>query len=270
MPDRATDLRSLETLLSTAPGTTPSVAALLAHFGGVRGLLLARRAELAATGLDPERISRLTATRRLWRAMVRPSRSRRLLSPHLVAGALPHLACHPVEEVWVLPVDAGLRLLSRVLVARGGAASCAVCPDEILGPALRMRARGVFVVHNHPSGDPTPSPSDIVFTDRLVSAAKPLGVRVEDHLVIAGDRWASVLTRRRGATRFALQAGPPSLKTQRHGHPPLVATEGGDRDLGERGLDARLKGGVAARVGADRDLDEPAGAHCEADLGASK
>lgn len=215
MPDRPRDVLSLEALLSTGAHTTPPVASLLAHFGDLRRLLLARRTELAAAGLDPERISRIRAMRRLWRALVRPGRARRLLTPHIVAGALPHLCFHEVEEVWVLPVDAGLRALSRVLVARGSAASCAVTPAEILGPALRTRARGLFVVHNHPSGDPTPSPSDVAFTERLLGASKLLSLRLEDHLVIAGDRWASVLTRRRGTMRFPLQPGRSLQRAQR-------------------------------------------------------
>jgi DNA repair protein RadC len=118
-----------------------------------------------------------------------------------VACSLPHLAWHRVEEVWALPVDARLRPLERVLIARGGAASCAVTPAEILAVALRVRARGLFLVHNHPSGDPTPSPDDIAFTARLLEAAAVLDVRIEDHLVLGGGRFASVLSRRRGALR---------------------------------------------------------------------
>lgn len=269
MSDRARALSMLDALLAGGHHGPPT-GALVAHFGGLRRLLLARPSELSAAGLDGERIARITATRGLWRALLRPTRARRLLSPQLVAGALPHLSWHEVEEVWVLPVDAGLRLLSRVLVARGSAASCAVTAAEIFGPALRSRARGLFVVHNHPSGDPTPSASDLAFTERLVAASKLLSLRVEDHLVVGADRWASILTRRRGSCRHPLRPRRTLLKAEWHGDAPLVASEGGHRDAPEGGLDARLEGGVAARVGADGDLRDATGGDAEADVGACK
>ena len=204
------DVRALEALIGPPPESSsdhgqpfgPSAGglghALVEHFGSLRGLLVSRRAELVAAGLTPEVAHRIAATRRLAAALVRRRRSRRLLSPRLVVRQVPHLSWHPIEEIWVISVDGTMRALGCTLVARGNSASCAVTPGEIFGPALRHRARGVFVVHNHPSGDPTPSPTDLVFTERLREASKLLALNIEDHLVVGGGRFASIMTRRRG------------------------------------------------------------------------
>jgi len=205
----ARDVLAIEALINTSNEPGAGVGrALVHHFGSLRALLVSRRGELIAAGVSAEGARRIAATRRLAATLVRRRRSRRLLSPRLVLQLVPHLAWHPVEEVWLIPVDATLRALGCMLIARGNAASCAVTPDEIFGPALRHRARGVFVVHNHPSGDPTPSAADLVFTERLQDAARLLSVRVEEQQVAGGGRFASVLSRRCGAMQSPSWDGP--------------------------------------------------------------
>ncbi len=176
-----------------------SLAALVAAFGSLGDLLVARTSELIAAGLAAEDARRIGAVRRLASALYHRPCRRAPGSPRAVAGLLPHLGWQPVEEVWVLPVAGGAKVIGKVLVARGGAAACAVTPAEILAVAVRHRARGLFLVHNHPSGDPRPSPADVFFTERLVDAARLLAVQVEDHLVVAAGRYASVITRRQGS-----------------------------------------------------------------------
>ena len=68
-------------------------------------------------------------------------------------------------------------------------------PREVFQPAVRDSAAGVILVHNHPSGDPTPSPEDVQLTERLVEAGRILGIRVLDHVVVAQAGWASVMDR---------------------------------------------------------------------------
>lgn len=235
MSPLARDVRALELIIGPAHGSQAGLGqALVTHFGSLRGLLVSRSAELIAAGLAPEAARRIAATRRLATALVRRRRARRLLSPRLVVRLVPHLSWHPTEEVWVIAVDGTMRALGCTLVARGSAASCAVTPGEILGPALRHRARGVFVVHNHPSGDPTPSPTDLVFTERLREAAKLLVVNIEDHLVVAGDRFASILTRRHGAISWPSFDGRHGLQAPARGeraatHRCISAGNGGAR-----------------------------------------
>ena len=210
------------------PVSPTSARALVDHFGSLTGLLVARRAELVAAGLTQEDVRRLLAVRKLASMLARRRRARRLSSPRLVAQLVPHLSWHPVEEVWVVTVDATQRALGCTLIARGSAASCAVMPSEILGPVLRHRARGVFVLHNHPSGDPTPSAADEAFTERLCEAAKLLMVRIEDHIVIGGARFATIISRRRGAIaapafETATSDGSPRRRAPRSGGTQCLA-----------------------------------------------
>jgi DNA repair protein RadC len=121
-----------------------------------------------------------------------------LTGPHDAARAVAGLGTSSREELWALTVDTGLRLISRTRVAAGGRASCSVGPGEILRIAVVDQAAGLFLVHNHPSGDPHPSAADARFTARVRKGAVAVGIRLHDHIVVAGDQWVSELTGTRG------------------------------------------------------------------------
>jgi DNA repair protein RadC len=78
-----------------------------------------------------------------------------------------------------------------VLVSRGLLNSSLVHPREVFRPAIAEAAAGIIVVHNHPSGDPTPSAEDRAVTRQLVAAGRLLDVPVYDHVILAGDRFVS-------------------------------------------------------------------------------
>ena len=77
-------------------------------------------------------------------------------------------------------------------VAVGGLNVAALQPREVFGPALTFGAAAVILAHNHPSGDPTPSPEDLAVTRHLHEAGRLLGVEVLDHLVICSERFRSL------------------------------------------------------------------------------
>jgi DNA repair protein RadC len=91
----------------------------------------------------------------------------------------------------VVLLDAKHTLLKEVTVSEGSLTLSIVHPREVFALAVRESAAGVIFVHNHPSGDPTPSPEDRQLTDRLVAAGQLLGIRVLDHLVIGDGRYVS-------------------------------------------------------------------------------
>ncbi|RJP16214.1 MAG: JAB domain-containing protein [Candidatus Abyssobacteria bacterium SURF_5] len=78
-------------------------------------------------------------------------------------------------------------------VSMGSLNASVVHPRECFRPAIAAQAAAVILVHNHPSGDPEPSPEDISLTRRLVAAGDLLGIKVLDHVIIAGNRFASVM-----------------------------------------------------------------------------
>jgi DNA repair protein RadC len=96
-----------------------------------------------------------------------------------------------VEEFHLLALDSQSQVLRDVLVTRGLLNSSLVHPREVFRPAIVEAAAGVIVVHNHPSGDPTPSAEDRAVTRQLVAAGELLDLPVYDHVIIAGDRFVS-------------------------------------------------------------------------------
>lgn len=109
-----------------------------------------------------------------------------LTRPDLVAEYMaPHIAGLEVEQVWAIPLDARCRpCCPPVPVSRGDADSTELSPRTVLRAALIAGATSVIVAHNHPTGDPSPSPADIGVTRRLIAAGTAVDVPVHDHLVL--------------------------------------------------------------------------------------
>ncbi len=86
-------------------------------------------------------------------------------------------------------------MLAAETISVGGLHSSIVHPREVFKPALLVSAASIIVLHNHPSGDPTPSREDIDITNRLIEAGKLMGIEVLDHVVIGYNTWASLKAR---------------------------------------------------------------------------
>lgn len=96
-----------------------------------------------------------------------------------------------VEQFHVAILDAQHRLERDILVSRGILNSSLVHPREVFREAIAERAASIVLVHNHPSGDPTPSPDDRAITSQLVAAGRLLDIPIQDHLVIGRGRYVS-------------------------------------------------------------------------------
>jgi len=113
-------------------------------------------------------------------------------SPRDVAAVFaPRLQDLPVEEFHVAILDAQHRLERDVLITRGLLDSSLVHPREVFREAIAERAAAVVLVHNHPSGDPTPSAEDRAVTQQLVAAGRLLDIPVHDHVIIGRGRYMS-------------------------------------------------------------------------------
>ena len=123
-------------------------------------------------------------------------------SPMEVAEILrPYYAGAEQEILLVLLLNTRNRVLRVVEVVRGSVNSAQVRVGEIFREAVRHNATGLILAHNHPSGDPTPSPDDIALTRQVVQAGHILDIRVLDHIVWGGTDWVSL--RERGSVVFS-------------------------------------------------------------------
>ena len=97
------------------------------------------------------------------------------------------------EHFFALALDARQRLTAEILVAIGSLTACAVTPADVFRLLLREPAAGVIFVHNHPSGEPTPSREDVSLTERLRQAGALLGIKVLDHVIVGSEGHFSFL-----------------------------------------------------------------------------
>ncbi len=114
---------------------------------------------------------------------------RRITSSREVAAHyMAYLGADSVESFHVVGLDArnGVRLMQ--CVARGGVSRCALYPRDVFRPVVLNACAALIAVHNHPSGDPSPSAEDIALTDDLVRGADLLGVRLLDHIIVSAQR----------------------------------------------------------------------------------
>jgi DNA repair protein RadC len=185
-------------LLGTGVRKHPAAAiaaSLLSRAGGVVALSRASPHELAQVlGVGAARAARVTAAFELGRRALESEQHRHsLASPEDVYRLLtPRLAGLQQEVFFVIGLDIRNGLIDIVEVARGTVASVEVHPREVFRPLIRMAAAGVVLVHNHPSGDPTPSFEDVELTRRMQAVGELLGIPVVDHVVVTDRAYRSV------------------------------------------------------------------------------
>lgn len=170
--------------------------ALLAEYGSVSTLASARPEELARrTGLGQAKAASLLAAFRLSRLVLEEPVPTRLRSAEDAARvAIRELEGARRERVIVLICDARNTVRQIVGVTEGSVDRAAFPVREILNAVLRHDARAFAVAHNHPSGDPSPSDSDVRATRDLAAAAKTVGLRFLGHVVVSGRAWVRVST----------------------------------------------------------------------------
>ncbi|MBI2620831.1 DNA repair protein RadC [candidate division WWE3 bacterium] len=96
------------------------------------------------------------------------------------------------EHLYILSLDTRNVLLSKDLVSVGTVNETLVHPREVFRQALLRNAVSIILVHNHPSGDPTPSNDDILLTDKIAKAGKDVGIALVDHVVVCDDSFISI------------------------------------------------------------------------------
>jgi DNA repair protein RadC len=217
-PGALSDAELLALLLRTGgPGRAAQSLAsdLLARHDGVAGLARTGPAELRQTaGIGPAKSASLLAALELGRRLA----TRRLRTGDAIRGpADVHRHFHarlrdaPHERFLVLLLDGRHRVLREVTASQGTLTASLVHPREVFRPALREAAAAVILVHNHPSGDPTPSREDREVTERLVQVGEILGVPVLDHVIVAERGYVSL--RQDGGLRENRPPAPNATQT---------------------------------------------------------
>ena len=179
----------------------PLAKTLLAQFNGsLAAVLAASEADLlrvecldgkgrklkvgVETALDLRALHEVTK-----RTALEQTRGRTVISSWsaLLAYVRVALAHEPREQFRVLFLDRKNQLIADETMNEGTVDHAPVYPREIMRRALELSASSVILVHNHPSGDPTPSRADIDMTKEVVSAGRPLKIQVHDHLIVGRD-----------------------------------------------------------------------------------
>ena len=174
----------------------------LVRLDGLSGLAIAGPAELRSLpGVGPVRAAQLAAAFELGRRAIVdwPSGRWSIRAPRdLAERLLPEMGRLEREELRVVLLSSKNTVQAIERVYQGNVSAALVRVGELFRDAVRRHAAGIIVVHNHPSGDPTPSPEDLHLTAEAVAAGRLLDVPVLDHLVIGHD--ALISLRDRGIT----------------------------------------------------------------------
>lgn len=169
---------------------------VLAHAGGVHGLTRMEPVNLRhVPGIGRARAAQVLAAIELGRrTLVRHAVERpRLNTPRaLAAYLLPQFGARPVEQFGIVMLDTRHRMLRIKIVAVGSLDTTVVHPREVFREAAAVSAAAIVLFHNHPSGDPTPSPDDRQLTARLQQAGTILGIPLVDHVILADTRYYSL------------------------------------------------------------------------------
>ena len=171
---------------------------LLNTFGGIIGLHRAAFDEVCAQhGVSTAKAAQIKAALELGCRMKQETIEQGSIhSPDEAAQLILYeMSALDQEELWVMLLDTRNHFLMNETIYRGSLNSSQVRVGELFKSAVRRNAASIIVAHNHPSGDPTPSPDDVAITRAFVEAGKLLDVEVLDHLVIGQGKWVSLKER---------------------------------------------------------------------------
>ncbi len=200
-PDALLDHEIIEYLLGLAiprRDTKPLAKRLVAEFGGLPGLLaadaeaIARNGGLSETAVAALKIVQAAALRML----AGPIKNQPILGhwQALLDYLRADLAALTVERVRVLHLNSRNMLIRDELMAEGSIDQAVIHVREVIRRAMDLGSAALILVHNHPSGDPSPSRADIELTRDIAEAGRKLGITVHDHIIIGANGHSSMRT----------------------------------------------------------------------------
>ena len=166
---------------SSSPGLLSLLHFSVPEFRRIQGIGLVKAVQLKCIG---------ELSRRIAMTQARPKIDMRI--PETVAEFyMERLRHEDQEHVFCAMTDNKYHFLGDVMISRGTGNASLVTPREIYMEALRMRSAGVILVHNHPSGDPTPSGCDFEVTERVLESGEMIGIPLLDHIIIGDQTYFS-------------------------------------------------------------------------------
>jgi len=193
-----TDAELLAILLrtGTSAGTVLDLATVvLTHFNGLRGLVHASVEELGEIkGVGPAKAAQIKAALELGKRVATNTPEERAVikTPEDAAGLVMEEMRHLDREHFrVLLLNAKNQVIGQEVISIGTLNSSTVHPRELFKNAIKRSAAAIILIHNHPSGDPSPSREDIEVTRRLIEVGHIIGIEVLDHLIIGDNKFNS-------------------------------------------------------------------------------
>ncbi len=193
-PDHLSNAELIAILLRTGvkgEGVVTMSQRILHRFGGLPGLARTNFVELCAEhGISEAKACQILAAMDLGRRLssLKATENPRVNSPRDVANLLfGEMSFLDREHLKTVLVNTKNEVVGIREIYVGNVNSSIARPAEIFRPAIRENCPGIIVVHNHPSGDPTPSGEDVVVTRQLVEAGKVLGIEMLDHIIIGSE-----------------------------------------------------------------------------------
>jgi DNA repair protein RadC len=169
---------------------------VLAAHGGVHALARCSADVLARTkGIGRARAAQIVAAIELGRRTLATASAER---PRLTSARdaarllLPRFGSHGVEQFGIILLDTRHRVLRTTVIVSGTTNTSVVEPREVFREAALGGASAIVAFHNHPSGDPTPSPDDVALTRRLAAAGVLMGIDLVDHIIVGDQRYCSL------------------------------------------------------------------------------
>lgn len=151
--------------------------------------------ELLELGFTKNQVARFRRLLRLTTGLFKSTKgeSLNMSSPETIASFYMHMKFNEIEEVKVICVDTKMAYICDETLSIGTISNCLMQPREVLLLALKHHASGIFLIHNHPSGNPEPSEADINVTNRVKESCELIGIRFIDHLVIGDGKYCSLV-----------------------------------------------------------------------------
>jgi len=188
-------------LVAAIVGNPDTALAILNQFPTLADIARASWYDLSAIpGMGPTKTAALKAALEMGRRLLTDSPHERqaITSPADAYNLLADMQTLEQEQMRVILLDTRNRVTAIVTIYQGSTNTTMVRIGELFREAIRANAVAIIVAHNHPSGDPSPSPEDVAITRDIVSAGKLTSIDVLDHLVVGRNRFVSLKERALG------------------------------------------------------------------------